>query len=323
MKFKANYQDLKEDYTGFKPAFENHRQSVENLFFHYLKQFSSEHLNKLMEKQDSEFYEVFRQRFVYNSAACFYRSFDLFLGLITLKSNKFITWSEVTAYYSRFYIIKAICFLLQRGQIVLNTSREDPLKHNRDWKTFFLFNDNKNIRVYHQFSKGYQSLLKGGKGSHQIWWSILETLKEIEGLENERLSFLLDQSVTNPKIRNEVNYSLEYLEGFNELEWFDSNMKERFRRMDDGISDRDFTSKERYFHNIHPEDIDQGDYYTDLRVFIWESILCYLEIAKDLLGKTFLLKVEKISDLLNVHNIQDINPHLANNMKKEIVKILD
>jgi len=322
MKLKINYEDLKKDYSGFKPYFEVNRQSVESLFFHYLKQGSSEELNEfLRQSNDDKVFEEFRQKFVYNSTLCFYRAFDLFLALLTLESNKFETWSEVTAYYSRFYIIKAICFLFQRGHIVLKSSVEEPLKNKHDHKLLLFFNDN--IQVYNKKTTEYKDLFQNSTGSHQVWWTLLDTLKEVNDLGNQRLSFLLDQSLSNPVIRNQVNYSLEYLEGFNELEWFDSNIKERFRRIGYTTSNRDFTSKSRYFQDTHPEDIDEGDYYTDLRVFIWESILCYLEITRGLLGKNFLFKAENIEALLEVHHIKDLNPTLESNMRVEINTILN
>ncbi|KAA0761716.1 hypothetical protein [Bacillus sp. TE8-1] len=321
MKCEIEYEDLKKDYNGFQPYFEVNRGSVEKLFLHYLTQGNSNDFNTFLKQNtDMAVSNEFKQKFIYNSTLCFYRAFDLFLALLTLKSRKFSTWSEVTAYYSKFYIIKAICFTFQRGYMVLNTSKNEPLKNKNDKKFFFTFDSG--IQVYNQKTIEYKLLFENNLGSHQVWWTLLETLKGVKGLRNQRFQFLLDQSLSNPAIRNEVNYSLEYLEGFNELEWFDTNIKERFNRNSTLFYHKDFTSKDRYFYNIHPEDIDEGEYYTDLRVFIWESLLCYLEITKDLLGENFLLKMDNIVALLDEHHIKDIDSSLENNMKMALQQIL-
>ncbi|PGS49897.1 hypothetical protein [Bacillus sp. AFS041924] len=323
MKLNTDYEILKQDYECFKPYFELHRQSIEKLFYHYLNQGNSKDLNEFFEKNlDKEITNEFKQKFIYNSTVCFYRSFDLFLALVTLESRKFNTWSEVTAYYSKFYIIKAICFLFQRGHMVLNSLGSRPLNDKNDKKFFFYF-DTK-LQLFNHKTPEYKELFKNGKGSHQVWWSLLNSLKGIVGIKNERFNFVLDQYLTNPSIRNEVNYSLEYLEGFHELEWFDSNIQDRFNRMNytDSNKLRDFTSKERFYQNTHPEQIDEGDYYTDIRVFIWESLLCYLEIFKDLLGDNFLLKRENIEYLLEAHQFKEISTSLEDSMKTELKRIL-
>ncbi|MGE7907525.1 hypothetical protein ACQKNS_24455 [Peribacillus sp. NPDC094092] len=321
MELKTDYAILKQDYECFKPYFEMHRQSIEKLFYHYLNQGNSKDLNVFLERNtDKEITNEFKQKFIYNSTVCFYRSFDLFLALITLESRKFNTWSEVTAYYSKFYIIKAICFLFQRGYIVMKSYDKEPLKDKNDKKFFFYF-DTK-LQLFNQKNTEYNELFKNGIGSHQVWWALLNSLKGVDGIKNERFNFVLDQYLTNPSIRNEVNYSLEYLEGFHELEWFDSNIQERFNRINYPTSNiRDFTSKERYYQNTHPEEIDEGDYYTDIRVYIWESLLCYLEVFRDLLGDNFLLRKENIEYLLEVHRIKEINSSLEINIKSDLERI--
>ncbi|GAQ17858.1 haloalkane dehalogenase [Oceanobacillus picturae] len=154
-------------------------------------------------------------------------------------------------------------------------------------------------------------------------WKLLETIKGIGGIENkfDRVGVLLDHNWTNPKQRNQINYSLKYLEGFRELDWFDANLKghHSWRYKDQ----RDFTSMDNFFKHNNPEDIDLGDYYTDFRVYLWESLMCYLEIYKDLIGLNSIFRIENIHYLLEIHEINETMPKLSCSMKNMINKILE
>ncbi|MCG7406594.1 hypothetical protein MH117_04125 [Paenibacillus sp. ACRRX] len=111
MKFTVDYSELKEQYKNFTPYFEMHRESINQLFEEFLQQSNSQGINDYLQgTNDQDILNEIRQKLVYHSTLCFFRSFDLMLAYISLDDRNFHTWSEVTAYYSKFYIIKAINF---------------------------------------------------------------------------------------------------------------------------------------------------------------------------------------------------------------------
>ncbi|MDK8193313.1 hypothetical protein QP794_24805 [Paenibacillus sp. UMB7766-LJ446] len=322
MQFQVEYSKIKDSYKGYKPYFETHRESVESLFRHYLIQGKGSDFEAFLNEKhdDMEVIDEFKQKFIYSSTLCLFRSFDLLLSLITLDAKNFHTWSDVTAYYSKFYLIKAVNFLLQRGYIELKKDGK-PLKDKNDSKFyFFLLEDG--YKVFSQGTPEFNHLKSKGSGSHQTWWTVMESLRDINGIESfERVGFLLDKHWINPKTRNEINYSLEYLEGFRELEWFDSNLTNhhRFRRGDS----RDFTSMNSYFANTSPEDCDIGDYYTDVKVILWESILCYLELYKDLIGTNQIFRIDNLFELLDIHGIKTLNSDVSSSVIQIISKLFE
>lgn len=323
------YSALKEQYRNFEPYFEMHRESINHLFEQLLSQGDTQELNEYLQRTgDQDVHNEIRQKLVYHSTLCFFRSFDLMLAYISLNDKRFHTWSEVTAYYSKFYIIKAICFLLQRGYVTINFDKREKLVDNKNDSNFYFLYNSSGFKTYNSSTSLYKQLraepnTNRNYGSHQIWWKLLETVKDINGIDNkfERVVFLLDHNWTNPKQRNQINYSLEYLEGFKELDWFDANLEghHSWRYKDQ----RDFTSKEKFFEYVNPEDIDLEDYYTDLRVYLWESLMCYLEIYKDLIGQNSIFRIENIHYLLEIHEINETIPRLSCSMKNMINEIFE
>ena len=61
------------------------------------------------------------QRHFYWGAACFYRSFYLMLAYFTLERRPMPSWAHVTAYYSRFYGIKALLNLFFANIVTLGS----------------------------------------------------------------------------------------------------------------------------------------------------------------------------------------------------------
>ncbi|CAM4015261.1 hypothetical protein [Saccharibacillus endophyticus] len=323
MTFTINYSKLKDEYKDFSPYFETHRQSLNLLFETLLNQQDSNAINSyLSQAPNQNIMNEIKQKLVYSSTLCFFRAFDLFLAYITLEDKKFKTWSEVTGYYSKFYIIKAINSLLLRGYEVIDYDKRGQLVDSRRDGSFYFAFDNNGFNLYNSTKIEYQQLQKDPQtnqryGSHQLWWRLLETITDIKGIEKfSRLNYLLDQNWTNPKLRNQINYSLEYLEGFQELDWFDANLKGHHSW--NSKDNRDFTSMKNFFKNTDPEDIDMGDYYTDLRVYLWESIMSYLEIYKDVLGTNRIFRIENINYLMQAHETDKAVPEASKNMKKMI-----
>jgi|GEM_PF-3577250 len=322
MHFQVEYNNIKESYKDYKPYFEMHRESIEGLFRHYLNQGKGSEVEAFLneEHDDPEIIGEFKQKFIYNSTLCLFRSFDLLLSHITLDAKNFHTWSNVTAYYSKFYLIKAVNFLLQRGYIELKRG-DKPLKGRNDCKFYFFLLDG-GYRIFSEGTREFNYLKSKGNGSHQKWWTLMETIKDIKGIESfERVGFLLDKYWINPQIRNEINYSLEYLEGFRELEWFDSNLKDHHRILRG--SNNNFTSMSNFFANTPPEDCDLGDYYTDIKVILWESILCYLELYKDLIGENQIFRIDNLFELLDIHGVKSLNPNVYSSIKQIISDIFE
>ncbi|GAQ17857.1 hydrolase [Oceanobacillus picturae] len=99
-------------------------------------------------------HDEIRQKLVYHSTLCFFRSFDLMLAYISLNDKRFHTWSEVTAYYSKFYIIKAISFLLQRGFVTIDFDKRGKLvdaKYDSNFYFFITRRDSKFTILIHPF----------------------------------------------------------------------------------------------------------------------------------------------------------------------------
>ncbi|MCG7406595.1 hypothetical protein MH117_04130 [Paenibacillus sp. ACRRX] len=198
---------------------------------------------------------------------------------------------------------------------------------NKKDTNFYFFYNKSGFNIYNSNSEQYKELrfnpdTKYKYGSHQIWWRLLETVKDIEGIDKfDRVGFLLDHNWTNPQLRNQINYSLEYLEGFRELDWFDANLKghHSWRNKDQ----RDFTSMDNFFKRTNPEDADLGDYYTDLRVYLWESLMCYLEIYKDLIGANSIFKIENLFYLMDVHEINKSMPEVFSSIKNMINELFE
>lgn len=62
---KTDYANLKQEYGCYNPYFEVQRQSIENIFYHYLIQGNSKDLNEFLEKNtDKEISNEFKQKWI-------------------------------------------------------------------------------------------------------------------------------------------------------------------------------------------------------------------------------------------------------------------
>lgn len=88
-------------------------------------------------------------------------------------------------------------------------------------------------------------------------------------------------------------------------------------------NNNNFTSMSNFFANTSPEDWEMGDYYTDVRVILWESILCYLELYKDLIGKNQIFRIDNLFELLDIHGVNATNPNVSSSIKEIISDIFE
>jgi len=146
----------------------------------------------------------------YRSATAFHRALQLFSGFLTLDRHCYRTWSQVTAYYSRFYFLQALLNLC--GCTCLNVPIEP--KGNAAAVLYF---DGKSIRhiPVNKLPKAFR------KSSHELWWSVMEAMKTPE-YPVEHLSFILSRLVFSPEQRNRINYGFEYLSGGGATNWIGS-----------------------------------------------------------------------------------------------------
>lgn len=233
----------------------------------------------------------FKQRMFYRSATAFHRTLQLFLGFLTLDGHCYRTWSQVTAYYSRFYFVQA--FLNLCGSTCLNV----PIAAKKNAAAVLYFDGNgiRHIPV-DKLPKAFH------KGSHELWWSLMEAMKTPE-YPVEHLSFILSRLVFSPEQRNRINYSFEYLSGgFNELDWFDSGPDQMLNHfMPRPRMDEDITDIDRFFEGVNPEDADEGDFYGDEAQILWCSLIGYLQLVKSLGFSQSFLKTETILALCDLH----------------------
>jgi hypothetical protein len=281
--FPPSFESLRKAYDGFLPKWERSRRSFEAEAAEFLKDKSLEEFEVMLNSEEG--LKWFKQRMFYRSATAFYRSLQLFLGYLTLDHHSYITWAKVTAYYSRFYFIQA--FL----NLILST-------HLPVGKKASIFFDGTRV-----LCKPDSALPKAfHKGSHEIWWSLMEALKAPD-FPCESLGFILGRLVFNPDERNTVNYGYEYLGGgFIELEWFDSGAEQMLSHfMPRPRADQDITNIDRFFEGKNPENVDVGDFYGDEAQIIWRSLVGYLQLLKSLGFSQEFVKTETIIALCDLH----------------------
>jgi hypothetical protein len=284
-----------------------HRISFPQFLAQYLDQVSSADLQNELTKNDAVAIELksrLLQRHFYKSATCFYRSLDLFFAYLALQTKQFGTWAKVTGYYSRFYFVQGFLNLLQAnwfsGEEQIPTA---GLVNPKD-KSLFIYNTGSGIRCLS--ANDMPKFLGAGfnGGSHRIWWSLYSSLGDLPDYPQfESLSFVLSDGYFNPRQRNEVNYSHEYVRAFPELEWFDSgteNMLSQFHYQP-RREDRDITDIDRFFEDMAQEDCDQSDFYGDEAQMLWCSIDCYLRLLSSLEIKQDFITAEKIDALAVAH----------------------
>lgn len=305
--FPPRFTDLRAAYAGFKAEFEMRRTSFPKLIAQYLRQVSLTDFQKELAKNDpvaGEIKNQLMQRHFYKSATCFYRSLDLFLGYLALQKRMFGTWADVTGYYSRFYFVQGFLNILQANWFAYEERLPVPGLINPKDKSFFLYNTGKKIAFLSEQDL-YRALNAGSKrGSHQIWWSIYANLGSLDDYPQfESLDFVLSDGYFNPRQRNEVNYSHEYVQAFPELEWFDAATQSMLAQFhcQSCRADRDITDIDRFFEGMDPEDCDPGDFYGDEAQMLWCSIDCYLRLLAALEIRQDFITPEKIDALAAAH----------------------
>jgi hypothetical protein len=305
--FPPKFADLSTQYVGFRAEFEMRRASFPQLLAEYLRQVSLVDLQNELAKNDALAVEIknqLKQRHFYKSATCFYRSFDLFLAYLSLQKRMFGTWAEVTGYYSRFYFVQGFLNLLQANWFSHEERVPAPGLINPKDSSFFIYNTGTQILLLSERDL-YRTLAAGSKrGSHQIWWEIYSNLGNLGDYPQfESLQFVLSDGYFNPRRRNEVNYSHEYVRAFPELEWFDAatgSMLAQFQ-CQSHRADRDITDINRFFADMNDEDCDPGDFYGDDAQMLWCSIDCYLRLLSSLKINQDFVTAEKIEALADAH----------------------
>lgn len=307
------FEALRKAYEGFQPRWERGRQSFDEIAHEIIENPERGLARFEAELNTPDGFAWFRQRMFYRSCVAFHRSFQLFLAFLVLERRYFATWASVTGYYSRFYFIQALLNLLLSTWL--------------DWhKTAFVF-DGARVRCFEhkqlsRLSKRFQK-----RGSHEIWWALMEALKSPNDYPVDEMGFVLSRFAFNPQDRNNANYSFEYLfGGFNELEWFDSGAKQmmsHFMPRLKGRADRDFTDIDRFFEGMNPEDADVGDFYGDTDMqSLWCSISAYLRILRALDFEQTFVRTETLVALSEMHLSNDY-PRVRAGIEQSIASILD
>jgi hypothetical protein len=279
--FPLGMQELQQAYAGFTPNWEGRPATLED------------GLHGLGTSTDVEAHlntdggrEWFRQRVFYRSAKSFYRSLQLLLASLHLEANCFVTWSEVTGYYTRFYFVQAFLNLLLSSW------------HQQD--QWFVYAAHDRLRCVHRNQLGPACQ---ARGSHEIWWRLFEAIK-LPDYPVDALGFILSKLQYNPAQRNNINYRFDYLGGgFIELDWFDSGAQQMMAHFTPIPSryDQDFTNMDRFFAGTPAEDADVGDFYGDPVQILWCSVRGYLQLVRALGIQQGLVATETIVALAEVH----------------------
>lgn len=303
--FPPSFGSLKQAYRTLVPEWEYNRQSFEKYAMKFLARSTVADCEAALNTADG--LNWYKQRIFYRSATAFHRSVQLFLGYLTLDRHCYLSWSQVTAYYSRFYFIQA--FLNLSLSTFLNLQ-----KHK-----VFIYFDGTQVRCIEQthLPKIMQRLK-----SHDIWWNLMEALKTPD-YPVENLEFILTRLVFNPEKRETINYDFEYLGGgFIELDWFDSGAKQMLNHFNCWPrGDQDFTDFNRFFGDKAPEDVDEADFYGDDAQILWCSLMGYLQLLKSLDIKQNLVLGETIIALSELHIGREF-PRLLMGIARSIAQCL-
>jgi hypothetical protein len=258
------------------------------------------------------------QRYFYWSAACFYRAFYLMLAYLVLERRPMPSWAHVTAYYSRFYIIKAILSLFLTN--IVDLRDKQSLRAPKDTRlVVYTCMGGVRARRIDPLKKQW-----GAGGSHQIWWALFEQMKYVPDFpEMDGAQFILSDAYFNSATRNNVNYSEEYFRGFPELEWFDSSEEDMVSQLEAWRprADRDITDVESFFGEIDPEICDEGDFYGDEAQIVWLSIRVYLELLKQTGVQQAFITKGKVLALLERY-AEGEYPTLCAGIRKSIANLL-
>lgn len=285
--FPPAFHKLKQTYAGFTPKFEYHRESFESVIQNLQQEIKSKGVSSTLEQilNEAEWSQWCRQRLFYRSCTAFYRSIQLFFAYLVLERNRFLTWSEVTGYYSRFFFIQAFLNLLQCSWTELDQ--------------FVIFNDGSAIK---SFPKKRLSPTLKESHSHEVWWQLMEAIKHPKDYPCDDLSFVLSRYAFNPHERNRINYDFRYLQGFIELDWFDTDVGQfHSHSFVPAREDHDITNIDRFFSGRNHENCDEGDFYGDKAQMIWTSLKAYMETLVALDFNQEFIKAEKIASLAKAH----------------------
>jgi hypothetical protein len=312
--FPPPFARLQEIYRAFEPTYEYRRESFAEWWAHYLGQVDLKTLQAEINSGSPIGQEIgsqLKQRHFYRSATSFYRSFDLLLSYLCLQRSKFGTWAQVTGYYCRFYFIQAFLNLLQSSWFGSEDSIPPAGLISSQDKRFFAYSTGTSVALLREKELGAAGV--SNTGTHGIWWSLYGCLGNLSDFPQiETLEFVLSDGYFNPRTRNVVNYSHEYIEGFPELEWFDSSTESMMSQFACQMHrpDRDITDIDRFFEGGDPENIDTGDFYGDDAQMLWCSIDCYLRILLALGVNQNFITVDKLEALTRAH-IGDDFPRLT------------
>jgi hypothetical protein len=253
------------------------------------------------------------QRYFYWSATCFYRSFYLMLAYLGLDRKAMNSWAHVTAYYSRFYMVKALLNLFLANIVSLKT--EGPKAKRQD---VLIYTSMEGVK-----SAPAQRILNS-RGSHQMWWSLFSQMQYAADFpDTDEAHFALSDAYYNAKTRNEINYSDRYLEGFPELEWFDTSAIQMFSHLDmwRPRSDRDITDIDSFFDGTDPESADSSAFYGDEGQIVWVGVRVYLEILRATGVKQGFITREKMFGLLERFGEKDY-PTISARIRRAVEECL-
>jgi hypothetical protein len=217
------------------------------------------------------------------------------LAYFSLERKPMPSWAHVTAYYSRFYAIKALLNLFFVNIVTLGSEAVDDKK--RQMILIYLTMDG----VKAMSAKKAKSILKVG-GSHQIWWALFQQMQHVPDFpDKDGSKFALSDAYFNHASRNTINYSERYLEGFPELEWFDNSEVQMFSHMDmwRPRADRDITDIDSFFADTDPGEAYEGDFYGDDAQIVWHGVRVYLELLSLLKCRQSFITREKLFGLLD------------------------
>lgn len=178
--FPVTVARLRDIYSVASFRMEHHRLSFEEVFSERLTKVTLSNLVPSLtdpKAYPSQPVPGLLQRYLYWSAACFYRAFYLMLAYFDLERKPFSSWSHVTAYYSRFYIIKAILNLFLSNIVEL---KQKGLQDQKDRK-FLIYTGMNGVKA---MQSGVLEKKWEVRGSHQIWWALFEQMGYVSDMPN-------------------------------------------------------------------------------------------------------------------------------------------
>jgi hypothetical protein len=290
--YPTTFARVRANYGRFKPEYEIHRESFSDWLSHLVDRSGAASLSEietLLTRTRRRPIEALLQRHFYWSATCFMRAYYLLLAYLTLDRRGIDSWARVTGYYSRFYAAKATCNLCLAGWVFLEPSTSSSVKKG----LYLLYTGTSGVRLLPTSQTG--ALQR--RGSHEPWWTLYDQLRRVRDFpDTSALRSGLHQFEFTAEERNELNYSDKWMEGFPELEWFDTSIDqmEAHASFARPRPDRDFTSINRYFEGYDPEFSDEADFFTDSVLSLWYPLLAYLDVLDRLSIEQDLLSYDKL-----------------------------